>query len=92
MTAGNLHTVARVLAAIAGTYALAWGFSALGAVAGARLGMAPAEATTLFGLLALLAVPAVALWALATRRLGRTWAVLAVGGVAMTLLARGMAP
>ncbi|TWB56612.1 hypothetical protein [Nitrospirillum viridazoti] len=81
-----------MLAAIVGTYALAWGFGALGAVIGMRLGMAPAESTALFGLLALLTMPAVALWALAASNVGRVWAALALGTlvqIALAYLARG---
>ncbi|MEA1671903.1 hypothetical protein [Nitrospirillum sp. BR 11163] len=84
-----------MLAAIIGTYALAWGFGALGAVVGTRLGMAPAEASTLFGLLALLAMPVIALWALSAGRVGRVWAALAVGTtvqVALAYLVRGLVP
>ncbi|TWB10720.1 hypothetical protein FBZ89_13313 [Nitrospirillum amazonense] len=89
---GRLHVLARVLAAIVGTYALAWGFGALGAVAGTWLGMAPAEATTLFALLALSAMPGIALWALAAGRVMRVWAVLALGAlvqIALAYLVRG---
>ncbi|TWB33349.1 hypothetical protein FBZ91_11462 [Nitrospirillum viridazoti] len=74
---------------------MAWGFGALGAVVGARLGMAPAESSALFGLLALLVMPVIALWALAAGRVGRVWAVLAVGTVvqiALAYLIRGLVP
>ncbi|MBY6261012.1 iron uptake protein [Azospirillum sp. 412522] len=76
----RLHTTARVTAAVFGAYGFAWGLAAFGAELGALAGMAPAEAVTASSLLALVTLPAAALWAFAVPRVAVGWAVLGGGG------------
>lgn len=88
------RTIARIAAAVLGGYAFVWGFTtlviALGLVSGGSYG----DAQTLAYLLAFLVFLVSFLWAFATPRLGRAWAVLAGGGVLMAgsswLLTQGM--
>lgn len=79
----GLAIAVRVVAAVAGGYAVASGLAALAAVAlpAARL-MARSEAVVLASMLAFPVYLALLIWAFADRRLGRLCLALAVAGAA----------
>ena len=77
----------RISAALLGGYAFTWGFSSLGIAGLATLGVDFHEAETGVLMLAFLVFLGVFLWAFASSSVARVWAVLAGGGVLMTLSA-----
>lgn len=79
--------LSRIFAALLGGYAFVWGFSSLGIVGLAALGVDFHEAETGVLMLAFLVFLGVFLWAFASSSVARVWAVLAGGGVFMTLSA-----
>ena len=83
----RLRIVARVAAAVLGGYAFTWGFVAAGAALMFAAGMGFHDAEFLASALGLLGFVAVFLWAIATPRPGRCWAVLVGGAAAMAGLA-----
>lgn len=74
----------RVTAAVFGAYGFAWGVASFAAGLGALAGLAPAEAVTVGGLLALVLLPGAVLWAFGTARAVMGWLVLGGGGALMT--------
>lgn len=82
--------VARIAAAILGGYAFSWGVTALGTVLLVALGVGFHEAETAMLLLAFLLFLVVFLWAFASARLARVWAVLGGGAVLMLAAAWGL--
>lgn len=83
----NYWVVNRVLSALLGGYVFTWGFSSLGIAGLAALGVDFHEAETGVLMLAFLVFLGVFLWAFASSSVARVWAVLAGGGVLMTLSA-----
>jgi hypothetical protein len=79
--------LSRVMAALAGGYAFAWGFTSLVIALGLAQGVDYDEARKLAYLLAFLVYLAVFLWAFSAQSLLRVWLVLAGGGAAMTAAA-----
>lgn len=77
----------RISAALLGGYAFTWGFSSLGIAGLAAFGVDFHEAETGVLMLAFLVFLGVFLWAFASSSVARVWAVLAGGGVLMTLSA-----
>jgi len=80
----RLRVASRVGAAVLGGYAFAWGAVALVTVLLFAAGLDFHDAEFMGALLGLLAYLVVFLWAIATARLGRAWAVLLAGGAVMT--------
>ena len=83
----RLALVARIAAAVLGGYGFAWGLVAAVTSLAVAAGMGFHDAEFLSSLLGVLAFLGVMLWAIASPRLWRVWAVLAVGGAAMAGLA-----
>lgn len=81
--ASRLAWLSRVAAAVLGGYGFAWGLAAAATALCVAAGMDFHDAEFLSSLLGVLAFLAAMLWAIAARRPGRVWAVLAGGGVAM---------
>ncbi len=79
--------VSRILAAVAGGYAFAWGFTSLVIALSLQQGVDYDEARKLAYLLAFLVYLAVFLWAFSAQSLLRVWLVLGGGGAAMTAAA-----
>lgn len=79
--------VSRIAAAVLGGYAFCWGFIALGVAGLFALGMPFHDAEQLASILAFLLYLVIFLWAFATPRLLRAWALLLVGGGLMAGLA-----
>jgi hypothetical protein len=79
--------VARIAAAVLGGYAFCWGFIALGVAGLFALGMPFHDAEQLASILAFLLYLVIFLWAFATPRLLRAWALLLGGGGLMAGLA-----
>lgn len=86
----HLPVVARLAAALLGSYAFTWGFVALGVAGLAALGVDFHEAETVLLLLAFLVFLPLFLWAFAAASLARVWAVLGGGAVFMTAVAWGL--
>ena len=86
-TAPARVVVARIAAALLGGYAFTWGFAAftMAALVAAGMGFHEAEHAAL--LLAFIVFLLAFLGAFAARSLVRLWAVLAGGGIAMTVAA-----
>lgn len=79
----RLRVASRVCAAVLGGYAFAWGVVALVTALLFAAGLDFHDAEFMGALLGLLAYLVVFLWTIATRRLGRAWAVLLAGGALM---------
>lgn len=77
----RLHLAARILAAVFGGYAFAWGFVAAATSLMFAAGMGFHDAEFLASLLGVLAFLAAFLWAFAARRVWPVWALLLGGGV-----------
>lgn len=82
-----LPLLSRIGAAVLGGYAFCWGFVALVLSAGYAAGLSFHDAEHLGGILGVLLFLVVFLWTFAARRVARVWAVLLIGGAAMTGLA-----
>ncbi len=82
--------ISRVLAALVGGYAFTWGFTALGIAGLVAVGVDFHEAETALMLLAFLIFLPLFLWAFASPRQHRVWAVLGGGAVLMTVAAWGL--
>lgn len=83
----RLQIVQRVLAAVGGGYVFAWGTVALTTSVLFALKLEFHDAEFLGALAGLLAYLVVFLWAIATGRMARLWAVLVGGGVLMAAAA-----
>jgi hypothetical protein len=79
--------VARIAAAVLGGYAFVWGFTTLGISFGLAMGATYGDAQTAMYLLAFIVFLVAFIWAFVAARLWRIWAVLAGGGVLMTVCA-----
>lgn len=77
------HLAVRVVAAVLGGYAFAWGFIAATASLLFAAGMGFHDAEFLASMLGVLAFLTVFLWAFAARRLWVVWTVLAGGGAVL---------
>ncbi len=87
---GALPGILRVAVGILGGYAFTWGFTALGIAGLVAVGVDFHEAETALMLLAFLLFLPLFLWAFASPRLDRVWAVLGGGAVLMTAAAWGL--
>ena len=76
----RLYLAARIVAAVLGGYAFAWGFIATCASLMSAGGMGFHDAEFLGSLLGVLAFLIAFLWTFAARRLGLVWVVLLGGG------------
>lgn len=74
----------RVLAALVGGWAFAWGFVMLALALGRRAGLSYADAQTLAWLLVFLLYVATVCWTFSARSAARVWLVLLGGSAAMT--------
>lgn len=83
----RVRTFLRVGAAVLGGYAFAWGLVALATCGLFAAGLDFHDAEFLGAVVGLLGYLAVFLWAVATPRLARAWAVLLMGGALMAALA-----
>lgn len=83
----QLAVLHRLAAALLGSYAFTWGFTALGVAALVALGVDFHEAETAMLLLAFLVFLGLFLWAFAATQLSRVWAVLGGGALCMTAAA-----
>jgi hypothetical protein len=82
-----LPLLSRIAAAVIGGYAFCWGFIALGLAGFYAAGMAFHDAEHLSSILGLLLYLVAFCWTFAAPRVGRAWALLLGGGVAMAGLA-----
>ncbi|KAF1691447.1 iron uptake protein [Pseudoxanthomonas koreensis] len=78
--ATRLHVAARIVAAVFGGYAFAWGVVAATTSLLFAAGLEFHDAEFLGAVAGLLACLVVFLWAIAARRLARVWVVLLAGG------------
>jgi hypothetical protein len=78
------QTGSRIAAAILGGYLFVWGFTTLGISLGLAAGSTYGDAQTSMYLLAFIVFLIAFIWAFASPRLWRIWAVLAGGGALMT--------
>ena len=85
------HIVSRVAASLLGSWLFVWGLSSLSIAGLAGLGVDYHEAQTFVMLLAFLVLLVAFCWAIAAASLARVWAVLAGGGVAMSVAAWALA-
>ncbi len=81
------HLIARITAALLGSYGFTWGFCALGITLLTTLGVSFHTAEVGVMLLAFLVYLGLFLWSFAESSLVRIWAVLAGGAVIMTAAA-----
>lgn len=81
------HLVARIAAALLGSYGFTWGFCALGITGLTALGVSFHTAEASVMLLAFLVYLGLFLWSFAAPSLVRVWAVLAGGALLMTAAA-----
>src|SRR5262245_2007242 len=79
------HVVSRVGAGVLGAYAFSWGFITLVGTALLTAGMEFHDATNLAVMLGFLVFLAAFCFAFIAKSLARVWAVLAGGGVLMTI-------
>lgn len=86
-TISRFHVVSRVAASLLGGYAFVWGFTTLAIALLLAVGMDYGDAHTLVMLLTFLVFLVVFCWAFAAASLLRVWAVLLMGGAAMTAAA-----
>lgn len=77
-------TTSRVLAGILGCWVFTLGLVSMGTLLMVRAGVGYADARTLMYLLSALLFLIAFLWTFAARRMGRVWAVLGGGGIALT--------
>jgi len=82
-----LQIVARVTAAIVGSYAFTWGLVTLSVASLVALGMPYGEANIAIMLTAFLIFLGAFLWSFAAASIARVWLVLGLGGATMTALA-----
>jgi hypothetical protein len=78
------HLIARIAAALLGSYGFTWGFCALGITLLTALGVSFHTAETSVMLLAFLVYLGLFLWSFAESSLVRIWSVLACGTAIMT--------
>lgn len=76
-----------IAASLLGGYAFTWGFTALGIAGLVALGVDFHDAEAGTHIVAFLVFLAVFLWTFTAAKLSRVWALLAGGGLVMTLLA-----
>jgi len=95
-TPGRAHVLGRIAAALLGSYAFVWSFTAFGIALGLAAGLPYDEAQTLMHLLAFLLLLVCFLGSFAAASLTRVWAVLAGGAALMSgaawLIARAVVP
>lgn len=84
-TTPRTDVLLRVLAGVVGSWGFVWGFCVLGIAALFAAGMEYWEAYRLVMMLAFVLYLALFCWSFAAASLKRVWAVLAGGGIAMTL-------